>query len=207
MPRLNHIEYHFIEEPKGHTRPLYQQVHGNALVEVTHTNLTALYQSPPPADGAYTIEANLRLSVFTADCLPVLFFTDDITGPIAAIHCGWRGANQAIVTHLEDLWDNYPGQIHAILGPCLESCCFEVKEDLMTAFKEKGNLIAPYLSSRDNKTFFSLSSFVIKEQLKFIKPEYIHTADLRCTFCSSPQLPSYRRNKTTDPRISGSISK
>ena len=77
----------------------------------------------------------------------------------------------------------------------------------MTAFKEKGNLIAPYLSSRDNKTFFSLSSFVIKEQLKFIKPEYIHTADLRCTFCSSPQLPSYRRNKTTDPRIRGWISK
>ena len=74
MPRLKHIEYAFVTEPKGLTRPLYKQVHGNALMEVTERNLSELYQNAPEADGAFTSVSNLKLSVFTADCLPLLFF-------------------------------------------------------------------------------------------------------------------------------------
>jgi YfiH family protein len=207
MPKLLNIEYDFVVEPKGLTRPLYQQVHGNALVEVTEDNLSYLYQNPPEADGAVTSANFLKLSVFTADCLPLLFFTEDPKGPIAAIHCGWKGAKQSIATHIETLWSDYMGKIHVILGPCIGPCCFEVKEDLVQAFLAEGHSIEPYLKRKEGKIFFHLSSFVQKEHLSFISQTHIHTQQLRCTYCSSPSLPSYRRNKGTDPRIKGWIIK
>jgi YfiH family protein len=207
MAKLLNVEYDFVVEPKGLTRPFYHQVHGAALVQVTEDNFRLLYQNPPDADGAVTSVNSLKLSVFTADCLPLLFFTEDPKGPIATIHCGWKGAKQSIATHIETLWTDYLGKIHVILGPCLEPCCFEVKEDLIQAFVSEGHNIEPYLNRRDNKTFFHLSSFVINEHLSFITKDKIHTESLRCTHCSSPSLPSYRRNKGTDPRIKGWIVK
>lgn len=207
MASILHIEYDFVVEPKGLTRPLYRQVHGAALVEVTEENLSYLYQNPPEADGAVTSVNSLKLSVFTADCLPLLFFTEDPKGPIAAIHCGWKGAKQSIASHIENLWAEHLGRIHCILGPCLEPCCFEVKEDLIQAFLSEGQNVEPYIIRRDNKLFFHLSSFVVNEHLSFISKEKIHKEGLRCTYCSSPSLPSYRRNKGTDPRIKGWIIK
>ncbi|MFM8315921.1 MAG: polyphenol oxidase family protein [Deltaproteobacteria bacterium] len=207
MPALNHISYDFEVEPKGLTRPLYKQVHGNALIQVTESLLPALYQNPPQADGAITSVSQLKLSVFTADCLPLLFFTEDPKGPIAAIHCGWRGALQSITSPIEDLWSDYHNQIHVILGPCLQPCCFEVKTDLIETFTQAGHAIDPYLESRGDRLFFNMSGFVIEQQLPFIKPAHIHTEHLRCTFCSQPELPSYRRNKGTDPRIRGWVVK
>lgn len=207
MLKLKNIDYGFISEPKGLTRPLYQQVHGNALIQINEKDLPHLYESPPKADGAITFDRGVKLSVFTADCIPLLFFTEKDSGPIATIHCGWRGAQQSIISSLEDLWSDYLGTIHVIIGPCLEPCCFEVKEDLISAFSEHGHDISAYLEKREGKYFFQLSRFVIEQQLKFIDPSHIHTQHLRCTFCSEPQLPSYRRNKSTDPRIKGWIRK
>lgn len=207
MPSIMHVTYDFTIEPKGLTRPLFHQVHGNQMVYVTDQNLSQLYQAPPDADGAVTESSHLKLSVFTADCIPMLFFTTNPKGPIAAIHCGWRGALQNITSTLQDLWSDHDGEIHAILGPCLEPCCFEVKNDFIEAFEGASHQVRPYLTEKDNKIFFHLSRFVINEQLSFIKKENIHTQHLRCTFCSHPQLPSYRRIKGTNPRIRGWIIK
>ena len=207
MPKLKHITYGFDVEPKSTTRPMYKQVHGNAMIQVTQDNLALLYAAAPEADGAYTLQPQLKLSVFTADCLPILFYTDDPQGPIATVHCGWRGALQSISTSVEDLMSDYQGQINAILGPCLQQCCFEVKQDLISQFEQHGHNISAYLNNRNESVFFNMSSFVANEQLSFISPERIDTSDLRCTFCSRPELPSYRRNKSTDPRIRGWIVK
>jgi polyphenol oxidase len=207
MTQLSHIEYGFTIEPKNITRPLYRQVHGKELIEVTEPSLPQLYETPPEADGAYTRVAGLKLSVFSADCLPILLFTEDPTGPIAAIHSGWRGTALGIAKQIETLWSDYKNQIHAILGPCLQSCCFEVKEDLIRAFLDKGSDISHYLKHRDNRIFFSMSDFVLREQLSFIPQSQIHLDNLKCTYCASPTLPSYRRNKVTDPRIRGWIVK
>jgi len=207
MNELKHISYGFEVEPKLTTRPLYKQVHGNAMVHVTTDNLASLYNLPPEADGAFTFQSQLKLSVFTADCLPLLFYTDEPNGPIATVHCGWRGALHSIAKSIKDIYEKYQGQINAILGPCLRPCCFEVRSDLVSQFEQYGHNIKSYLEMRNGAFFFNLSEFVIREQLSFMSPERINTNDLRCTYCSQPELPSYRRNKTTDPRIRGWIIK
>lgn len=207
MPRIKHIEYGFQSEPKGLSAPLYKQVHGNQIIEVTNSNLDSLYRMPQEADGALTYLTGTTLSVFTADCLPLLFYTDDPSGPIATVHCGWRGALHNIAQAIRDYCSKHSNQMNVILGPCLGPCCFEVRQDFIDAFRGQGTDIHRYLIPREDKLFFHLSEFVIKEQLTFIEPARIKTDELRCTYCSIPKLPSFRRNKSTDPRIRGWISK
>lgn len=207
MPRINHIEYGFQSEPKGLTLPLYKQVHGNRIIEVTKSNLDSLYRMPQEADGALTYLTATALSVFTADCLPLLFYTDDPTGPIATIHCGWRGALHNIAKTIPEHCSIYSNQLNVILGPCLGPCCFEVKQDFIETFHGQGIDIHRYLIPRGDKLFFHLSEFVINEQLGFIDSTRINKTELRCTYCSMPELPSFRRNKSTNPRIRGWISK
>jgi YfiH family protein len=199
---LPHIEYGFEVEAKGSHPSLYRQVHGSELIEIKgEVERQALAVNPPNADGAFTYASGLELYVFTADCLPVILFSHDPSGPISVIHCGWRGARDRIVERA--LARLGRSDYHAVLGPAILGCCFEVKEDLVQSFEQAGHQIERYLESWGGRMFFSLVEFVIQTQLKSIPPERLHTEELRCTFCSAPPLPSYRRNKdtNTDPRI------
>ncbi len=73
-------------------------------------------------------EAGCAVGVRTADCLPVLI-ADPRFGTVAAVHAGWRGTVQGVVTeavrHMRALGAT-PSDLIACLGPCIGACCFEV---------------------------------------------------------------------------------
>lgn len=190
------IRYGFEIEAKAQTTPLFTQVHGDVVVEVTDP--AAMRQNPLPGDGGYTFAPNVEISVFTADCFPLLFFTD--TG-IAAVHAGWRGMLAGIplraLEKLKVTGDDY----RLVIGPAILSCCFEVKEDFVEAFEAKGYPIYDFLDRRDGKMFCRLDDFLLDALLGELPPAQIISQHKRCTVCSSPPLPSYRRNQGTDPRI------
>ena len=54
------------------------QVHGNRIA------------LSGDADASYTAEADVVLCIQTADCLPVLLWSDDAS-EVAAVHAGWKG--------------------------------------------------------------------------------------------------------------------
>ncbi|WP_065419839.1 peptidoglycan editing factor PgeF [Carnobacterium sp. 1290_CSPC] len=93
-------------------------------------------------DALYTYESNVVVGVFTADCVPVLFY-DENTGLIGATHSGWKGTVQDIVSATfaqiknEDP-DIYMGNIKAILGPSIAQKSFEVDQDVADQFKALG---------------------------------------------------------------------
>src|SRR5690606_1275290 len=63
-----------------------QQVHGIDVVDAEAVTTAG----EPVADAAVSHGGGAVLAVLTADCLPLLFCTDD--GPsIAVAHAGWRG--------------------------------------------------------------------------------------------------------------------
>jgi len=189
------VEFGFAVEEKDARPSLFNQVHGAHVIEIRDPcHRTALVNSPPDADAAYTFASGLEIYTFTADCLPVLLYAPT-SGPIAAIHCGWRGARQGIVKKTVDLLS---GELHAVLGPAILDCCFEVKQDFIDAFDMN---IDRFCIRRGRKIFFHLIEFVLETQLLSLKRSHIDTREVRCKYCSSPLLPSYRRNKTTDPRI------
>lgn len=93
-------------------------------------------------DALYTYETDIVLGVFTADCVPVLFYDED-SGLIGAIHSGWKGTVQDIVSATfaqikNENPDIYMGNIKAILGPSIAQKSFEVDQDVADQFKALG---------------------------------------------------------------------
>jgi polyphenol oxidase len=200
---FQNIHYGFSVEPKGATVGAFHQVHGKNILEIKDTpHWEGLKTLRPEADGAFTFSKNLELSVFTADCLPLLFFAED-SSLLGALHSGWRGTMQGIARSFTEKFSDL--SLHAVLGPCLLPCCFEVKEDFIETFSSIDPKVEQYIDRRSQKTYFDLPLYVQKEQLSSIPECRRHLQFLRCTLCSSPALPSYRRQKGTDPRIRGWI--
>lgn len=80
--------------PYSATLPEKKQVHGTRIVDVLQPA-----QACGEADGFYTRQPGILLSVLTADCLPVLFSRSD-GGAIAAVHAGWRGLLDGILEQM-----------------------------------------------------------------------------------------------------------
>jgi len=81
----------------------------------------------PPGDGFATNDSSLVLSVTVADCLPV-FLADTRSGAVALLHSGWKGTGIVLsaLSIMKDRWGTDPGNVSAVLGPCIRACCYEV---------------------------------------------------------------------------------
>lgn len=87
-------------------------------------------------DALVTDRPGHALVINTADCLPLLL-ADPHAGVIGAAHCGWRGTvagiARATVARMVEL-GAAPGRIHAAMGPCICTDCFEVGEEVASQF-------------------------------------------------------------------------
>ena len=73
--------------------------------------------------------------VFVADCLPVA-----LSGPdgVAMVHAGWRGLAGGILAAGAEA----VGATSAAIGPGIGPCCYEVGEEVLSAFSRLGDGIA-----------------------------------------------------------------
>ncbi|MDR2468338.1 MAG: polyphenol oxidase family protein [Spirochaetaceae bacterium] len=86
------------------------------------------------------------LSVTVADCLPV-FLYDTVHHVYAVCHSGWKGTGIAInaLSVMNKQYGTRPRDVAALLGPCLQRCCFRVdKERAMIYQNEFGCLGGEY---------------------------------------------------------------
>lgn len=115
-----------------------RQVHGSGVRVVTEADRHELFAPVPyEADALVTDRPGLTLTVFTADCVPVLL-CDPAAGVAAAVHCGWRSsvkdilgaaveAMRALGARTEDL--------RAAIGPAIGGCCFETGPEVPEAVR------------------------------------------------------------------------
>lgn len=200
------LTYGFSVEPKGHTPKLFRQVHGRAVVEVKDAaHAEALRASPPEADAAFTRAVGVELSAFSADCVPLLFYGTDPGDPVAAVHSGWRGSAQGVGPATLAAMALPMERAHLVMGPCIRGCCFAVREDFVDAFRSHGHDVDRWLERRGDRWHFHLDRFLLEDQFPGIANERRHLAALRCTVCSRPTLPSFRRDRDTDPTIRAHI--
>lgn len=173
------------------------QVHGTEVIEVgRHTTKSGkkLFQ----ADASYSLEANTVLAILTADCLPVLMFSEE-NNWIAAAHCGWRSLAGGILSKLVATAPGNKKSIHAWLGPAISQQHFQVGEDVKSAF-------APYVegASAQNKSFVrdNVGKYradlyqLARIQLQKLGVGAISGGGL-CTFSDSARFYSYRRQPVT----------
>jgi YfiH family protein len=114
-----------------------KQVHGKEVVIAENTDQADLVGKKLKADGAITQKKNLALTIQTADCVPILLY-DPIRQAIGAVHAGWRSAAQGIIAEtlskMERHFNSNPADCHALIGPSIGPCCYEVGEDVIRHF-------------------------------------------------------------------------
>jgi polyphenol oxidase len=110
-----------------------KQVHGTTVRRATEP--PSRNRPYAEEDGQATTLTDAAAIVFVADCLPIMLVADQA---VAAIHAGWRGLAEGIVSEgvsaLGDLGAH--GPIRAVLGPCARVCCYEVGEEVHARFTD-----------------------------------------------------------------------
>lgn len=111
------------------------QIHGDRIRPVTAADVMPDPAAPgtEEADGLITDQPGVCLTVFSGDCIPILFY-DPVRRCIAAVHAGWRGtAIGAAARAAEAMIRDYgcrPADILAAIGPGIGPCCFETHLDV-----------------------------------------------------------------------------
>lgn len=127
-----------------------------------HSNKVIFIENPSEcttADALITNQNNLLLGVLTADCCPILL-ADHENGLVAAIHAGWRGAQNGIIQNTVRLMKNKGAKrIHAAIGPCLWAQHFSVKDDFISAFADEPRA-HPFFIKSKNEILFDFSAYI-----------------------------------------------
>ncbi|HEY5262489.1 MAG TPA: laccase domain-containing protein, partial [Solirubrobacteraceae bacterium] len=112
------------------------QVHGTVVGRVFAESVLEPDSGEQPtfeADGHAVAAPDFAAMVLTADCIPVVLGGD---GAVAALHAGWRGLAAGVleegVRALREVGGR--GGVGAVVGPCAGACCYEVGEEVHTAF-------------------------------------------------------------------------
>src|SRR5205814_3314750 len=91
-------------------------------------------------DASTTNRPGVLLAVQTADCVPILL-VDPKNRAIAAVHAGWRGTLQRIVTKaigkMQMQFRTKPGNLLAVIGPSIGGCCYEVGTEIASEFRSQ----------------------------------------------------------------------
>jgi YfiH family protein len=119
---------------------LLNQVHGRTVVSAASGMREAWTR--PQADAIISDDPSVALVVRVADCAPILV-ADRRLGVVAAVHAGWRSTMQRIagaaVSALSDTYGSRPEDLVAAIGPSLGTCCGEMGEEVVEAFREAGH--------------------------------------------------------------------
>jgi hypothetical protein len=115
-----------------------RQIHSDLVCDVSES--IAPHNDAPKADALFTRDPGLLLVVQTADCVPVLL-ADTKQRAVASIHSGWRGTVQRIAQktlgRMQMECGTRPGDVMAVIGPCIGRCCYEVGSDVVREFHAK----------------------------------------------------------------------
>ena len=177
-----------------------QQVHGHKVARVSELDKGkgAFHDEDAieGSDGMVTNHKGLYLMTFYADCIPIMLF-DSNKQAVGMVHSGWKGTMARIgaqaVKVMAREYDSQPRDLFMLLGPGINSCCFEIQSDLA----EKAQAEFPEYNGIINKNnigsyFWDLRK-TIKQSLleQGIPGQNIVDCDL-CTCCNTDTFYSYR---------------
>jgi YfiH family protein len=146
------------------------------------------------ADAQVTFEQDLTPLVLVADCVPLILFAP---GAVAAVHCGWRGVAGGVVDEAVGAVRRHsPESISAVVGPGIGVCCYEVGENVDSAFRGRG-----LPGATDGR--LDLTSAIRRELEELgVAAGRIHACEL-CTSCHPELFFSHRRDGGVTGRQAG----
>ncbi len=119
-----------------------RQVHGTQVLRAASASVQA------EADAIVTRDDGIVCAILTADCLPVVFTTEDGT-EVAAAHAGWRGLSAGILEETVAAMQGPPARILAWFGPAISKSAFEVGAEVREEFLNREEAAADFFSKND----------------------------------------------------------
>lgn len=181
------------------------QVHGAAVHALDERPRETLY-----GDAVVSSAYGLPISVFTADCTPILLH-DPLTGAVGAVHAGWRGTVahvvQVAVKAMGERYGARPETTRAAIGPAIGPCCFEVGPEVIDAARQspwsgyEAAIVAK--SPRPHFDLFSANEAQLREA--GLRAEHIFNSRL-CTACRDDWFFSWRRDQGRTGRMQAAIA-
>ncbi len=183
-----------------------QQVHGPGVAVARHADLPSLpdfhgYPYYPGCDALITAEPALALTLFFADCCPIILYCPEpLCGGVA--HAGWRGAvadiAASIVGALRREFGAPPERMQALVGPCIGAECYPVGPEVLAAVEalELGGVGA--VTDRDGG---AVHLDLLALNVALLERSGVPSAHIRrlpdCTRCGPVPLFSWRRDGPT----------
>ncbi|AGQ37677.1 TPA: peptidoglycan editing factor PgeF [Mannheimia haemolytica] len=172
--------------------PLFlTQTHSTRVIELPYSGDNI------KADAIYTNQPNQVCLVMTADCLPVLFASQD-GSEIAAAHAGWRGLCDGILEATVEKFNCPPHEISAWLGPAIGPNAFQVGSevaDQFCAFDPRAKEAFIEDSTTSGKFLGNLYQ-IATQRLNKLGITAISGGEY-CTYSQPELFFSYRRDKQT----------
>jgi YfiH family protein len=172
------------------------QAHTDNIAIVDHSDYRDSFDD---TDALITNEAGICLTVFSADCAPILLFEPE-KRVIAAIHAGWRGAVKKIagktIQKMKNDFGCNPEHIIAGIGPCISVSSYEVGDTVIEEVRNNFDTADLLLENvKNGKAHFNLPEAVkVSMMEQGVKAENIETAGI-CTYRESSRFFSARRSK------------
>ena len=179
---------------------LTRQIHSDIVRVVTRSDCNGCFHRDyPECDALVTNDPGVALTVFTADCTPLLLH-DPVTGAVGAAHAGWKGTAQNIgsktVEAMVRAFGCDPANIRAAIGPNVGYCHFEtdgdVPEAMLAAYGEE---VKEFIRRQGEKFYLDLKA-INALSLKRAGVRHIEISE-DCTMC--------RPDRYWSHRITGSI--
>lgn len=194
--------------------PLHQlltvkQVHGKDLLLIDEPNLDLSHFARVEVDAILTNQPGIMIGILTADCYPLLLWNRQQTA-IAAIHIGWRGAAEGLISKtikaMTTHFDCTPEDLVAAIGPGIGADKYEVDRPVRDAFRQ-GSGFWNETTRETSLGHWNLNlvrSCRLQLEQAGLTPDTIEEAG-HCTFAQAEMFFSYRRDEGKTGRQLGFI--
>lgn len=174
---------------------LTRQIHSDIVRTVTRKDCNGCFhRNYPECDALITNDPGVALTVFTADCTPLLFH-DPVTGAVGAAHAGWKGTAQNIgAKTVEAMCREFgcdPANIRVAIGPNVGFCHFETDADVPEAMiAAYGDEVNEFIRPRGSKFYLDLKA-INALSVKRAGVRHIEISE-DCTMCRPDRYWSHR---------------
>ncbi len=161
-------------------------------------------------DAMYTFEPNIVMTSFTADCVPITFYSTE-NNLVGAIHSGWGGTVKEITlklfTHLQEIEKIDLSKVHVQIGMALSAEKFEVDHDVYEKFAVL-EYAEPWLSFNETTSKYHIDNqLVVQKQCELAGiPISNISIDRTCTFLHLLGF-SYREQRDCGRHVSFIVRK
>jgi len=157
-------------------------------------------------DAVITNRKGVCIAIKTADCVPVLLF-DRKQKVVAAVHAGWRGTEQNIVSKtihkMAEEFGSAPSDLFAGIGPSISPEVYEVGEEVWKKFTPE--FYQPTNPSKAGKRLLDLWSANFHQLINAGVPVDQIEVSRTCTFSDPIRFFSARRDGLNTGRMATGI--